>query len=310
MNDVVVIGSLNMDCVLEVEHIPAVGETVLGKNMSLIPGGKGANQAYALGRLGTHTEMIGAVGNDAFGKVLVQNLETAGVLTSGIQKMDEVPSGQAFIHVSETGENNITVIQGANQKIGRDWLEIHENNLKACEVLVMQLEIPLDIVVYAAEKAKQYGKLVVLDPAPAVKNLPAKLLANVDVLKPNETELSVLVGRPLQSREDFFEAAEELLQKGVGNVIVTLGGNGVLFVNRERKQFFPSEKVESVDTTAAGDSFTAAFVAALKRTKDGRMNYEEAIRFATKVAGIVVSRKGAQTSIPSLAEVDKLLNKL
>lgn len=303
MNNILVIGSLNMDFMLEVEHIPLPGETILGRRVSLIPGGKGANQAYTLGKLEKNIQMIGAVGDDDFGDRLIQNLQRVGVGTYGIEKKAGVPSGQAFIHVSKDGENSITVIQGANQKITKQWIEKQEELIKACDVLIMQLEIPLDVVTYAAQKAKACGKIVVLDPAPAVRNLPEELLKNVDVIKPNETEISILSDQPIRNKEELLHVAKGILEKGVGNVLVTLGGDGVLFVNREIEQFFPAEKVNAVDTTAAGDSFTAAFVAALEVNEDRTLNYAEAIRFAIKVAGMVVSRKGAQTSIPSLGEV-------
>lgn len=303
MNNILVIGSLNMDFMLEVDHIPLPGETILGKEVSFIPGGKGANQAYTLGKLERNIQMIGAVGDDDFGNRLIQNLQNAGVGTSGIEKKTGVTSGQAFIHVSKDGENSITVIQGANQKITKQWIKKQEELIKACDVLIMQLEIPLDIVVYAAQKAKSYGKIVVLDPAPAVKNLPTELLCNVDVMKPNETEISILADQKIRTKEDLLHAARNILKTGVENILVTLGGDGVLFVNRETEVFFPAEKVQVADTTAAGDSFTAAFVAALEMNKDGTLNYVDAIRFAIKVAGIVVSRKGAQSSIPSLQEV-------
>ncbi len=303
MNNILVIGSLNMDFMLEVDHIPLPGETILGKQVSLIPGGKGANQAYTLGKLERNVQMIGAVGDDDFGERLIQNLRKVGVKASGIAKKMGVPSGQAFIHVSKDGENSITVIQGANQKITKQWIEKQEDLIKACDVLIMQLEIPLDVVTYAAQKAKNYGKFVVLDPAPAAKNLPEELLRNIDIIKPNETEISILTDQLIQNKTELLNAARGLLDKGIGNVIVTLGEEGVLFASKTEEKFFEAEKVTVVDTTAAGDSFTAALVSALQVEDEGMINYEEAIRFAIKVAGIVVSRKGAQSSIPSLEEV-------
>lgn len=305
MDKVVVIGSLNMDFAIEVKEMPKVGETILGKNVSLIPGGKGANQAYAIGKLGKKVRMVGAVGNDLFGGKLIDNLENTGVDTKGTQVLEGVPSGQAFINVNEAGENSIVVIPGANQKLDKKWIDHNLKSIADCDAVVMQLEIPMEVVVYAAKVAKEQGKMVFLDPAPAVPELPEELLQNVHMIKPNRTELATLTGCPTETREEVIEAARKMIDKGVKMVLVTLGGDGCMLVSEEKVQEFQAERVEVVDTTAAGDSFTAGFVAALQDE-----NYEEAIAFATQVSAISVTRKGAQTSIPTLEEVlERIENK-
>lgn len=301
MNRILVVGSLNMDFVIDVAHMPLAGETILGKNVTLVSGGKGANQAYAAGKLGGSVQMIGAVGNDMYGKMLKDNLETVGVDTSGIETMEGVPTGNAFITVDGQGENCIIVIQGTNACITKEMIDRHMELIDNCDMVIMQLEIPIEIVDYVKKIAKKKGKTVILDPAPAKEGLPEEFFRGFDIVKPNETEIRTLVGRNLETTNDLISGARELLEKGVGKVIITLGGEGALLVTKEHSEHFPAGKAKVVDTTAAGDSFTAAFAVALGEGK----SYEEAIRFGNRVSGIVVTKKGAQTSIPTIAEVQE-----
>ncbi|MEY8321380.1 ribokinase [Lachnospiraceae bacterium 46-61] len=299
MGNLLVVGSLNMDTVVNVSKIPQRGETILGKEISYIPGGKGANQAYAMAKLGADVTMIGCIGADANGVKLIQNLHAVHVNTKAIQVFEKQPTGTAFITVEETGENSIIVIPGANFELKREWIVQQQSYIDDCDVVVTQLETPIDSVCAVAELAKQKGKKMLLDPAPACENLPESLLKNVSILKPNETELQILTGQQTDTEQQIVSAAKTLIDKGVEKVVVTLGEKGAMLVTENGYKMFPSKNVKAVDTTAAGDAFTAGL--ALKLSEG--CTCEEAIQFATKVSSIVVTRKGAQTSIPTYEEV-------
>lgn len=298
---ILVIGSLNMDLVVETPHMPKAGETITGKSITNVLGGKGANQAYAAGKLGGNVGMIGAVGNDACGRALKQNLECVHVDTSGIEVLENEMSGQAFITVDDNGENAIIIIAGTNGMVTKEMIQKHIKKLKESNIIIMQMEIPVETVEYVKDLASKLGKLVIIDPAPAVSNLPDSFFQGVDYMKPNETELEILTGIKIQSQEQVTVGARNMLERGVKNVIITLGSKGCLLVTEDGEEFFPAKKVRAVDTTAAGDSFTAAFALALSEGKNSR----EAIQFAQKVSAIAVTRKGAQTSIPTRAEADR-----
>lgn len=299
MKRITVIGSLNMDVVLEIPHMPKIGETISAGGLELVPGGKGANQAYAAGKLGGRVGMIGAVGKDSAGKALIRNLELAGVDTSGIEIIDGETSGQAFITVDEDGNNSIIIVAGANGKVTKEMIQKNESLIRESDIIVMQMEIPADAVMYAKDMAAAMGKQIILDPAPALPDFEDDLWKNVDYVKPNETELAILTGCRTDTQEGIKAGAHLLLDKGVKNVVVSLGSRGCMLVTEEKEVFFPANKVKAVDTTAAGDSFTAAFALALSEGK----NCEEAVCFGQRVSSIVVTRKGAQTSIPTREEV-------
>lgn len=298
MKNILVVGSLNMDFVINTENMPKSGETVFGRDYSLVPGGKGANQAYAIGKLGGTVAMIGGVGTDAYGEMLINNLDSVGVSTAFIKRIPEGDTGKAFILVDKSGENSIVVIRGANYLLDKAWLDQNAHLFDECDAVVIQLEIPLEVAGYAAELARKKGKTVILDPAPATPAIWDTCLRNVDIIKPNETELAVLTGMPVDTRENIKEAAKALINKGVETVIVTMGEKGSLLVQKDYARYFPAEKVDAVDTTAAGDCFTASLALMLDKN-----NYEEAIRFAAKVSAVAVTRKGAQSSIPSRQEI-------
>lgn len=299
MKKILVIGSLNMDTVIETPYMPKSGETLTGTGVSLVPGGKGANQAYAAGKLGGNVSMIGAVADDSFGQMLTANLEAVGVNTNGIAVMEGETTGQAFITVDSTAANSIILIGGTNALVGKDLIDKNLSLIEDCDILMMQLEIDPAVVEYAKDLAVSMGKMVILDPAPAKGDLPDSIWKGVDYIKPNETELEILVGRSLHGEKELREAATELLAKGVKNVMVSLGGDGLLLLNEDGCEFFPANKVTAVDTTAAGDCFTASFALALSKGE----SVDEAIRFGQKSSAIAVTRKGAQTSIPTLEEV-------
>lgn len=298
MKKILVIGSLNMDTVIETPRIPVPGETIMGSSVKLVPGGKGANQVYTIGKLGGDVSMIGAVGEDGFGDMLIENLKSVNVDVSGIERIPGGTTGQAFIPVDENGENSIIVIGGTNGQVDEALLKRHEELMDACDIVVMQQEIPLVTVMTAKEMAVKKGKIIIVDPAPAAA-MPDEFWKDIDYIKPNETELGILTGRELHVEEEYKAAAKEMLKKGVKHLLVSLGSKGCLFMTGEEEEFLPAVKVKAVDTTAAGDCFTGAFAVALSRGKTER----EAIEFAQKASAIAVTRKGAQTSVPSLAEV-------
>lgn len=299
MRKILVIGSLNMDFVINVDHMPLKGETILSGDFDLIPGGKGANQAYATGKLGGSVAMLGAVGDDDYGRALVKNLESVGVDMSHIKTCGH--TGNAFITVDKNGDNSIIVVQGANAAVDKAYIDENIQLIKDSDIIVLQLEIPLETVCHAAKTAKGLGKTVILDPAPAKSGLPEELIHFVDIVKPNEVELQMLLDDP-EADKHLRQSAEMLVSMGAATVAVTLGGEGAyLYRNGEEKRFACEKGLKAVDTTAAGDSFTGALALGLA---EGR-SIEESIEFAIKVAGIVVTRKGAQTSIPSRDEIEE-----
>ena len=294
-----VIGSLNMDLVVDVPRIPEVGETLLGYGYKTVPGGKGANQAYASAKLGAETYMLGSVGTDEYGRLLLGSLDSAGVHTECIERQQRVHTGLAFICVNSDGDNNIVVVPGANGTCTKEYIDGHKELIQMCDIIVLQLEIPMDTVSYVLETAKQMNKTVILNPAPAPDTFGESLLGKIDVLTPNEIELQRLTGRRTDSIDAIKEAAGILLSKGVKNVIVTIGDKGALLVKKGECQYYPAKKVKALDTTGAGDSFTAAVAVALSEGK----SLSEAMEFANKVAAVVVTREGAQTSFPARDEI-------
>ena len=297
---ILVIGSLNMDMVIPVKELPQKGETILGGAPDYIPGGKGANQACAAGKLGGNVTMLGKVGRDEMGRRLKDNLAAAGVDVAHVAETSDAPTGMAVIYVSETGSNSIVVIPGANGLCDRAYIEANEELIAAHDIIVLQLEIPYDAVFRAIQLAKKHGRLVVLNPAPAPDSLPAQVIASRDYFTPNETEMARIAGMPVGGTEEAVAAGRRLVEAGVGTVLATLGEAGALLVTAETAQVIPTLRVEAVDTTAAGDTFNGAFVTALAEG----MPEAEAIAFGNKAAAISVTRKGAQTSIPTRGEVD------
>lgn len=303
MKKILVIGSLNMDTTVQVEHTPITGETILAGKTVLNPGGKGANQAYAIGKIGGNVAMIGAVGQDTYGEKVRNNLASVGVDVSAISVRPTESTGAAFVMVNEDGDNSIVVTPGANATV--DTRDIDENIdlMKESDIIIMQLEIPLETVMYAAKRAKGLGKKVILDPAPVPRFFPRELLPYIDILKPNETELSMLTNMAIDGEESLRKAALSIRNEGVKEVIVTLGKAGV-YIDSEYagKIRIPSPEVKVVDTTAAGDTFMAAL--AIKIAEEETT--ERACQFANQLSGIVVSREGAQSSVPSKMEIEQL----
>ena len=293
-----VLGSINMDMVARVPRMPVGGETLTADKYYVNPGGKGANQAVAIAKLGGKVAMIGKVGSDETGDALKNNLKAMGVDESMVTRAD-VPSGIAMIIV-EGGENRIILYKGANHSVTKADVDEGLKNAKPGDALVMQLEIPLETVTYAAAVAKQKGMLVLLNPAPAVP-LGEELLKNVDIIAPNETETEILTGVGLDSDVHIALAVKKLYQLGVKRVIITMGSRGSIVAEGQTITPVEPRKVKAVDT--AGDTFVGATVL---RYLDGD-TLEDAARFASVASSITVTREGAAQSIPTLEEVKKVI---
>jgi ribokinase len=299
---ILIVGSLNMDMVIEMEHMPITGETVLGSTLTYIPGGKGANQACAAARLGGNVKMLGCVGKDEFGELQKKNLYDCGVDTFDIRSGTKC-TGMASIYVDKHGNNSIVVVAGANLECDISYLKECDTAFQECDYVILQMEIPYESIFYAINRAKELGKTIILNPAPAPRELPDDIYSKIDYITPNEAELMTLCGGIGHTKDDFIKGAEKLLQKGVKNVLVTIGEKGALLVNADGAKVFPTRKVDSVDTTAAGDCFNGAFVVALSEGK----SQKQAVIFANAASSITVTRNGAQTSIPGRKETDEVL---
>ncbi len=232
-SNILVIGSLNMDWIIEVDHTPVAGETLLGHFAKEIPGGKGANQAYAAASLGGHVTMLGAVGKDASGEKLLNSLQKAGVNTSPIQRSSEIGSGMAIIYINKMGNNSIVVLPNANNTITKEVISAHDELFKTADIIMLQLEIPLDAVYEAISLAHKYHKTIILNPAPAISHLPDDVLNKIDYLTPNETELSTLTNQPITTVDDAIIAAQTLLHSGVKHIITTLGEKGAVLLHQK-----------------------------------------------------------------------------
>jgi len=296
----VVIGSINNDLVIEVPKKPVIGETVFGRGFIQVPGGKGSNQAVAASRLGADVSFIGAVGDDGFGAALIESLSKNGVDIGGIKKVRGKPTATAMIILCE-GDNYIAVDQGANVAVDKKQIDDAEKLIAGADMVILQLEIPVDTVLYAIKCCKKHGIPILLNPAPApVKPLNEEFLEMVDLLTPNESETFALTGINPSTREEAFKAAKILTNRGVKQVVITLGSNGCVYGSGNEFKHIPAEKVDEViDTTAAGDSFSAALAVSLAEGS----SFDEAASFATKVGGITVTRKGAQPSLPFRQEI-------
>lgn len=305
MAKIVVVGSLNMDIVAVSPRLPQPGETVMGTDYLNQPGGKGANQAYAAAKLGGDVAMLGRVGADEHGRRMLANLEAVGCDVAGVQAM-EGASGVALIFVSETGQNSIVVVPGANYRYQPADLRMDEHRLADAQYLLLQLEIPLETVTMAARAARRQGARVILDPAPAPQSIPAGLLRAVDIITPNEAEAARLVGSPARAlnREEARDIARQLRGDGIGIVIIKLGEQGCLLAEGEDATLIPAPRVHAVDTTAAGDVFNAALAVAYCEGASS----PDACRFAVHAAALSVTQLGAQRSMPDRVELGAFMH--
>ncbi|MBA7521925.1 Ribokinase [subsurface metagenome] len=300
MGKIVVIGSSNTDMVVNSPKMPLPGETILGGEFDVFLGGKGANQAVAAARANGNVVFIAKVGNDDFGRNAIDGYKKDYINTDNIFVDKNTPSGIAVIIVEESsGQNSIVVAGGANNTISIDEIKSCEKIIADADVVLIQLEIPIDVVEIALRIAKQNGVKTILNPAPA-QLLTDEILSQIDILTPNETETGILMGIDTDDDSNIKKAAGQLLKKVNEAVLITLGEKGVYYISKNGEEsIIPANKVSAIDTTAAGDVFNGYFAAAISEGK----SYNEAILMATKAAAISVTRKGAQPSIPILNEV-------
>ncbi|WP_440682730.1 ribokinase [Cysteiniphilum halobium] len=299
---IMVIGSANMDLIIQVEHIPNPGETILGGQFLTASGGKGANQAVAAARLGSNVHFIACIGEDGFGETLINNYHKDNINTKHIKRTSD-PSGVAMIYVAQSGENSIAVAPGANALLTPEDLDKLTEQFAHTKIVLTQLETPIETIMHAAQLAKNNQCLFVLNPAPA-RNLPEKLYPLIDIITPNETEASLLTGIKVTDESSALNAAKVLFNRGVKNIIITMGAQGAFFYDGHHPQLIATHKVTAIDTTAAGDTFNGALVSALAQDH----SLLDAIVFANIAAALSVTKLGAQTSIPYLAEINHLMS--
>lgn len=299
MPKICVLGSLNIDMTIFVPHFNQPGESLTGTDLKIFTGGKGGNQSIACARLGADVSMIGCLGGDAGGGMYRNVLEKEGVNTGYVATAAEVASGTAFIEVVPSGENRIAVAQGANDALNPEIVRAGEKAIAECDVYMSQLENPMAAVMEGMRLAKKHGRTVVLDPAPA-KPLPDEVFVLCDYLTPNETELEILTGMPVNTVEQAVEAARSLIAKGAKAVINKRGAAGALLVTADEVRMFGGYTVKAVDTTAAGDSFNAGFSVGIARG----FTIEDAIMLGNAVGAISTMKSGAQAAMPTQAEVD------
>lgn len=295
--DILVIGSLNADLVVRSPRFPQPGETISGSDLLTIPGGKGANQAVAAARQNVNVAMVGRVGKDNFAPFLIENLNSNQVNTLHVAQ-DNVATGTAIIVVDENGQNSIVLSPGANGKVDSQDVDSSPD----AKILLLQFEIPMDSVLYAAKRYKAKGTTVILNPAPA-RHIPDELLAAVDILVPNESELSLLTNMHVTDVKSAELAAKEILKHGVKTVIVTLGSKGALMVTSSQVTQVDTYKVNVVDTTAAGDAFIGGFASAILSEK----SLEESVRYGCACGALATTKLGAQPSLPTKEEVEKFI---
>lgn len=300
-NKILVIGSANTDMVIKTKHFPLPGETVLGGRFIMNPGGKGANQAIAAARLGGQVTFVTKIGNDIFGRQALQQFLKEGVNADFVVSDPDNPSGVALITVDDKGENTIVVAPGSNGTLNQDDVAKAEAAFKEAQIILLQLEIPLPTVVFAAELATRYQKKLILNPAPAAL-LPDDLYQHLFIITPNRSEAEALSGVHIKDLATVQQAAEKLHQKGIRNVVITLGTDGAFAFTGSNAKLIPATKVTAVDTTAAGDVFNGALAVGLAE----EMPLAAAVEFANQAAAISVTRMGAQASAPFRKEVQGL----
>ena len=298
-----VVGSCNADLTVYTEKVPVNGETVSGTRLVIGPGGKGSNQATALSRAGADTAIICRMGRDSLASVLDAHYASEGISTEAVIRDSSRQTGSATIIVDEiTGDNRIVVVPGANGALCPEDVELHSELISSCDILLLQLESPVEASLYAARLARKSGAKVILNPAPA-KEIPSELISLCNYIIPNETEAETLTGIAITSAEDAYAAGKALIALGAENAIITLGKAGCAAVTKETAFTVPAFKVKAVDTTAAGDQFCGAFAAELALGAE----LLKALRFATAASAISVTRAGASVSMATRSEIEEFL---
>lgn len=302
MAKITVIGSNMMDLTTYIDRMPVLGETFEAKEFEIGFGGKGANQAIAASRLGSDVNLITMVGDDSFGQSQIANYKENGIRTDGVG-VGHRSSGVAPIFVDENSDNSILIVKGANLELTPDFLDEKIDLVKDAKLIVLQQEIALETNYHAIDLANQYGVPVLLNPAPANKDLDIDYVAKVDFFTPNETELGAITGLPTGSIEEIKVAGKSLIDKGVKNLLVTLGSQGVFWMSDEAATLVKAVKVDAVDSTGAGDAFTGAFSHFFAEGE----SVTEAIQHANEYAAVTVTRRGTQKSYPKMADFQELL---
>ena len=305
MKNIVVVGSLNMDLIVEVDRVPRVGETIKGENMNYLIGGKGCNQAVAASRLGNKVKMIGCVGNDSFGNEILNHLKKDGVNVDSIKKVDNISTGIATIFKMKY-DNSIIVIPAANNYCSKELIDENIDVIKNADILITQLEIPIETVEYVLKIAKENGVKTILNPAPA-REISNDILKNVDFITPNETEFEVILAKELKDAKELEEAMIYWQNKNkCTKLIVTRGKDGSSYVEDNKVKTISTINVDVIDTTGAGDTFNGALAHGISN----ELSINDAITFAGIAASLSVTKFGAQTGMPEIKEVKSILNNM
>ncbi|MEZ0537582.1 ribokinase [Caldicellulosiruptoraceae bacterium PP1] len=306
MKKICVIGSLNIDIVTSIEGLPKIGETIFSKTFDVfVGGGKGANQAVALGKLGADVRMVGRLGSLFYGPEYLEVLKKYNIKCDTVEILEDIYPGIAVVTVVSGGNNMIYVYPGANQMVNEEYIDKIWNKITECDIFLFQMEIPLGTTLYTIKKLKQLEKTIILDPAPAVV-WRDEILSYVDYITPNEVELATLAQTPILIRpEDYYTAGQKLIEKGANIVIAKAGEKGSFIIGENIFEHIPAFKVKPIDTTAAGDSFNAGFAYALANGTD---NLFDCVRFANAVGALSTTAIGAQTAMPTLEKVYEFLN--
>jgi ribokinase len=301
--DIGVIGSNMVDLISYIDTMPKEGETLEAPDFEIGCGGKGANQAVAAAKMGSKVMMITKVGDDLFADNTIRNLESYGIDTEFTTKIPRTSSGVAPIFVDPESRNRILIIKGANQYLLPEDIDLAAEKLKKCSLIVLQMEIPLHTIYYAIDFGNEHGIPVILNPAPATKDLDFDYVCKCDFFIPNESELEILTGMPVENTEQIQESALGLIERGLKNVIVTMGSQGVMWVTKEKSQTVSSHKVAAIDTTGAGDAFIGCFAHFFVQNGD----VLHAIKKATAFATLSVTKRGTQISYPSMEELERFI---